>query len=77
MTKVLSILLLLSASSAAASVQPFKPDDSAIIHPVRTMEKQPVDVDLKRYCGRPVLILMRMPDGRVILIGVLVPKSAC
>ena len=78
MTKVLAILLLLSASSAAASVQSFKSDDGATIHPVRMSEDQPnADINLRRSCGRPVLLFMRIPDGRIMLLGVFQPKSAC
>jgi len=78
MRKVLSILLLLSASTTAeASVQSFKTDDTATLRPVSIMEKHPAaNPDLQRTC-KPVLLFMRFPDGRVMLVGIVQPKAAC
>jgi hypothetical protein len=77
MSKVLSILLLLLASGAEASVQSFKADDTATLRPVSIMEKHPAaDIDLKRTC-KPVLLFMRFPDGRVMLVGIVQSKAAC
>ncbi|MDB5524964.1 MAG: hypothetical protein JWM58_2727 [Rhizobium sp.] len=77
MDKVLSILLLFLASSAQASIQSFKTDETAI-RPVRIIEEKKVgDPALQRPCGRPILLLMKLPGGRVILVGVFLPKQSC
>jgi hypothetical protein len=77
MTRILSILLLLTASSAQASIQSFKADDPAMLHPVSMTKSQPdAGMNLKRGC-RPVLLFLRLPDGRAMLIGVFQPKEAC
>lgn len=79
MRKVLTILALLAASNAYASTQPYKADNPASLHPVRMTEEQPeADFNLKRSCQvKPVLLLLRAPDGRIMLLGILKPKQMC
>jgi hypothetical protein len=77
MRKLLSILLLLSATSAQASIQSFKTDETATLRPVSLMGKQPeADSTLLRTC-KPVLLFLRFPDGRVMLVGIVQSKAAC
>ena len=77
MNKVLSIFLLLSASSAGASVQSFEPDETSI-RPVSMAEKQRVaDPALRHSCDKPILLLMKVPDGLIILLGVFPSKRRC
>lgn len=79
MTKMLSILFLLSATTAGASVQSFKGDDTATLRPVSLQERQSVAVTTVRQpChDRPVLLFPRLPDGTTRLLGILQRNAAC
>jgi hypothetical protein len=75
MRKLLSILLMLSAPTAQASVQSFKPDDRATLHPVSIVTAQREE-GLKPSC-KPVALFLRFPDGRIMLVGIVRPRAAC
>lgn len=77
MKMLLSSLLLLMASGAQASVQSAKADDPSMIRPVSTMERQhQADLAVQHAC-KPIFLFMRFPDGRIVLVGALKPKTGC
>jgi hypothetical protein len=77
MKTLLSILLLLTATGAEASVKTVKTDDASMIRPVSMTAMQPeTGPALKRSC-KPVFLFMRFPDGRIMLIGALKPTDGC
>jgi hypothetical protein len=74
MIKVLSIGLLLIATNAQASLRSISTDDTANLRPVSLTQQRQVTTPSRPAC-KPVLILLRFPDGRFMLVGAIAPKT--
>ena len=80
MRTMLSILLLLSASQAQASISNDQgEDDVAMLHPVSVVEDTPIIArDSDDSCSdEPVILYLRLPDGHVKILGVAKPDAGC
>lgn len=73
MIKLLSICLLLIATNAEASIRSFKTDDTPTLRPVSLMQQRQA-MPIRPAC-KPILLLLRFPDGRFMLVGMVLPKT--
>jgi len=74
MIKLLSLSLLLIATNAEASLRSITEDETPTLRPVSlTQQRQAATLD--RTACKPVLILLRFPDGRFMLVGAVLPKT--
>lgn len=73
MIKLLSICLLLIATNAEASIRSFKTDDTPTLRPVSLMQQR--QAMPSRPACKPILLLLRFPDGRFMLVGAVLPKT--
>jgi len=74
MVKVLLIsLLLVVATNSEASVRSFKTDDTPTLRPISLMQQR--QAMPSRPACKPILLLLRFPDGRFMLVGAVLPKT--